>query len=330
MAIISNPEDALILWAESPDEARVFLRKCSSNNFSFPITKIYVAKMSGKSRVNNYTGGQYYTTSNDIHVDAFERTITAPESIINMVQWCTCDIMLSKGDTPVAVLEDTTHIVRMNLFQRIPRIAKAANLGVPSIVLQGTQGIDLSRRGDRWALYRYLKVFQSMASRHPSVPPLPFYYLPEVEDEKRVQNQALTYLSSIINNDDKQVSLIQKNVITQVTKILKNGIIDEEVLVPSIPSIQNDTDKVTVKIGANPDKPSWRTKGSGQMDPYLGMIVAAKYDFCYDENGKQIKPLIVEFTKIPEDFFFFKDREKSKSLYKRLAFELADQVIFCG
>ena len=325
-----KPHKPLILWAESPDEARGFLKKCEESMISLPIELIYVAKMSGKSRANNYIVGQYYVTSNDEHVDAYESVITAPSSIVELVQWCTCDIMLSKGEIPLAVLEDTTHIVRMNLFQRIPRIAKAAILGVPSIVLQGTQGINLSMRGDRWALYRYLQVFHSLSTQYPDFPPLPFYYLPEAKDAEIAQLSALNYLKNIFENNQKELQLTQEKVLSDLRNVIKNGLNNKVEIAPQIPSIQVKDEEVIVKIGANPDKASWKTKGSGQMDPYLGMIVAAKYNYCFDAQGTKVKPLIVEFTNLPPDFFFFKDWQKSNSLYKRLVFELADKVIFCG
>jgi hypothetical protein len=65
------------------------------------------------------------------------------------------------------------------------------------------------------------------------------------------------------------------------------------------------------------------------MDPYVGLIAAAKYIYCYNEKGQQVKDLVVEFTYLPKDFWFFRDR-KTTALYKRLPFEFADQVRFLG
>src|SRR5207253_648504 len=89
-------------------------------------------------------------------------------------------------------------------------------------------------------------------------------------------------------------------------------------------------DDVVVRIGANPNVKSWREKGSGQMDPYVGMILAAKYMYCYDGHGTQIRNLRVDFTKLPPGFWFFKDGARATALYKRLPFEFANEVRFLG
>ncbi len=173
-----DPDDqSLVLWAESPAEARNFLSRAAASGISLPIDKIFVAKRSPETRTNTYIGGSYHPATNDEAVNVYEQVVSAPSAITDLVQWCTCDIMLSYGSTPSVVLEDTTHIVRMNLYQRIPRLARAANLGVPSLVLQGTRGLNLQLRGDRWALYRYLQAFEAMARIYPQHSPhQPLFY----------------------------------------------------------------------------------------------------------------------------------------------------------
>ncbi|MEY2777127.1 MAG: hypothetical protein RLY30_1225, partial [Pseudomonadota bacterium] len=97
----------LTLWAESPEEARVFLARCRRQGFSHRFSEIFVAKRSPKNRSNEYVEGQYFCTSNDDHVTVYEDVILAPQSIIALVQWCTCDVMISDGASPIAVIEDT-------------------------------------------------------------------------------------------------------------------------------------------------------------------------------------------------------------------------------
>ncbi|HDN2671899.1 TPA: hypothetical protein ACGQVR_001475, partial [Klebsiella michiganensis] len=116
----------LTIWAESPEEARNFIRNIYSKVNLPIISGIRVAKKNPSSRGNNYVAGSYYIATNDEHVDVTNELIQAPQAIVELVQWCTCDIMISVGDHPVCVIEDTTHIVRMNVFQRVPRIIKAA------------------------------------------------------------------------------------------------------------------------------------------------------------------------------------------------------------
>lgn len=94
----SMAEDELILWAESPEEARNFLNRVASSDAQIHVAQIFVAKRSPKSRSNLYRGGEYYRTTNDSAVDVYEELVEAPQSIRGLVQWCTCDIMLSRGD----------------------------------------------------------------------------------------------------------------------------------------------------------------------------------------------------------------------------------------
>lgn len=324
-------ESDLVLWAESPEEARNFLGIWNSSKMHFEISRIFVAKRSGKSRSNSYLHGQYYATTNDRYVDVYEDVvITASPQIIGLVEWCTCDIMLSWGNNPIVAIEITTHIVRMNLYQRIPRLAKAAMNGVPSIALQGTRGLNFEMRGDRWALYRYLKTFIAMEKLYPDTPPLPIYYLPDANEEEKAQQTTLQYINHLLIKDSASIKGLSEKIIQEANETLENGMFGKQEIPPDIPSIEHSGDEVIVHIGAKPDKPSWRTKGSGQMDPYIGMIVAAKYLYCYDSHGNQVKPLIVKFTYLPKGFFFFENWETSNSLYKTLAFKIADKVEFCG
>lgn len=333
---IEDGESPLVLWAESPEEARNFIRRAQRQFKSFSVDRIFVAKRSPRVRGNHYTAGrylrtqtaQYFLTTDDGHVDVYDEAVKAPDAIRDLVQWCTCDVMLSRGPNPIVAVEDTTHIVRMNLYQRVPRMARAAMLGVPGCVLQGTRGLNLELRGDRWALYRYLQAFEAIARLHPKSPTLPIWYLPSPEDEMRAESELIEYIQALISGKSAGVQGITRVVIQRLNEILKDGVDGE--IPPDLPSINfRGLDEVVVKIGAKPDKKSWRDKGSGQMDPYVGLIAAAKYMYCYDIDGRKTKDLVVEFTYLPEGFWFFKDPETT-ALYRRLPIQLADRVRFLG
>ncbi len=318
----------LTLWAESPEEARAFMKYAVSNP-KFPIIeKIYVAKRSPNFRTNSYVGGHYYETTNDAAVDVINSVITAPHAIVDLVQWCTCDVMLSVGELPCVVLEDTTHIVRMNLYQRIPRLARAALLGVPSLILQGTRGLDFSLRGDRWALYRYLQAFNGIAICYPNTPTLPFWYEPDPTLENEAHVFVIEHIIALLTKNNEKVMSDRHRILSIIETTLRNGFRGD--IARDIPSIEHDGDEVVVKVGVKPDKKSWVEKGSGQMDPYVGMILAAKYIYCFDEFGRKVKPLVVEFTYLKSDFWWFSDLATTTSLYKRLPIEFADKVRWCG
>ena len=305
-AVDAADNDSLILWAESPEEARTFLRRAKESCSLERIAKIFVAKRSPNSRSANYIEGQYYPTSNNDGVDVYDSVVIAPYEVTNLVQWCTCDVMLSRGCQPLLVFEDTTHIVRMNLYQRVPRLARAASLGVPGIALQGTRGLDYRLRGDRWALYRFLQFFDAASRMHASAPPLVVHYEPGGTNERQAQDFVFSHINAITANDVELVTRQRTEVLSRIANVLDKGV-DGDVP-PDIPSIIHSGNEVVVRIGAKPDKKSWREKGSGQMDPYIGLIVAAKYIYCYDQEGQKRKPLVVEFTYINEGFWFFKDK----------------------
>jgi hypothetical protein len=255
----------------------------------------------------------------------YQEVVLAPPAITELVQWCTCDAMLSQGQAPLVVVEDTTHIVRMNLYQRFPRVARAASLGVPGLILQGTRGLEFRLRGDRWALFRYLQAFEALARVHGESSTLPFWYLADQEEEQEAY--AFSYLNSLLVSDARAVEQSRAFALDRVRRVLHSGV--EGDFPRDIPCIDHRGDEVVVKVGANPERKSWREKGSGQMDTYVGLILAAKYIYCYDANGDKIKPLVLEFTKLPPGFWFFSDPE-STALYKRLPIEFADEVRFLG
>jgi hypothetical protein len=320
----------LTLWAESPEEARIFLERARRQRFAHKIERIFVAKKSAKNRANNYVAGEYFRTSNDDEVTVFEELIIAPRDIIDLVQWCTCDVMLSRGPKPLLVLEDTTHMVRMNVYQRIPRLFKAAMLGVPALALQGTRGLDFTKRGDCWGLHRYMRAFAAISRTIPQTPVLPFFYVPSdpQNDEAIAEAAAFQYIDCVVRGDIDSATKLRDALLVTIIDIEENGY--QGHVARDIQSIEVTDTQVVVNIGAQPDKKSWKEKGSGQMDPYIGMIAAAKYIYCFDRAGAQVKEMVVRFKYLPQDFWWFRNWEESKSLYKTLAFEIADRVEFLG
>lgn len=325
-AIDNDNGRKLTLWAESPDEARVFMRRVKRAGVNVKVEQIFVAKRSGKARGNAYLRGEYYPATCDEHVDVFDEVVLAPREICELVEWCTCDIMLSWGASPILVFEDTTHLVRMNLYQRFPRLARGSLAGVPAVMLQGTRGIDLALKGDRWALFRYLQAYEAVARVHPASPAFPFWYIPS--DESRVELEALSFVEACVLGDRLKIEADKIKVVAALKNAMRNGV--DGAVAPPLPSIEfSSTTEVIVNVGAQPQRPSWRTKGSGQMDAYLGMILAAKYIYCFDAAGQKTKDLVLRFRYLPPDFWFFANPD-STALYKRLPIEFADRVEFLG
>jgi hypothetical protein len=197
-------------------------------------------------------------------------------------------------------------------------------------MFQGTRGLDLSKRGDVWALHRYLAAFRALSVIHPAAPTLPIWYSPEQpRQELDAERELVAYLRLLIEGQFVDAKQLVDARLDQISQLLALGVGGAPV--PDVPSIDHTSENdVVVKIGAKPDVKSWREKGSGQMDPYLGMIVAAKYLYCFDAAGKQARRLRVDFTNLPPDFWFFKDGVDATALYKRLPMRFPDEVRFLG
>lgn len=324
-----EPDDnSLVLWAESPAEAEHFVKRFDERGYHLPLQYTFVAKRSPTYRHNSYINGVYYRTSGFPNFDVYNDVVLAPKQIIDLVNWCTCDIMLSYGSRPLVVVEDTTHIVRMNLYQRIPRLARAAMLGSPSLMLQGTRGLNFRLRGDRWALHRYLQAFDAIARVYPEAPCLPLTYSPDSADEvENAEKFIIEHVEAALHDNSAKIAADRDLILSDVRRILTEGVNGQNP--PDINSIDYRGREVIVRIGAKPDRPSWETKGSGQMDPYIGLIAAAKYIYCYNREGIKTKDLVVEFTYLPPNFKFFNNPQPT-ALYKRLPFEIADRVVFLG
>jgi hypothetical protein len=199
--------------------------------------------------------------------------------------------------------------------------------GVPAIAIQGTRGLDFRLRGDRWGMHRFMRAYAAASNKYPEVGVLPFIYVPG-EDEARAETDAFAYINALVSGNTALAAQLRSAKIFEIDQIALHGYLGQ--VAPDIQSIHVGPREVTVRIGALPDKKSWREKGSGQMDPYIGMIAAAKFIYCFDASGAQVKNLVVSFKFLPPDFFWFRNWETSKSLYKTLAFEIGDRVEFLG
>ncbi len=163
----------------------------------------------------------------------------------------------------------------------------------------------------------------------PTSAALPFCYFPsQPGDEAAKERLAFDYLDSLIVGDAAKAQYIRLRAIAELDRVTEEGYLGW--IAPHINSIEVANNHVTVHIGANPEVKSWREKGSGQMDPYIGLIAAAKYIYCFDAAGAQIKSMKVRFSNLPPDFWWFENYQTSRSLYKTLAFEIADEVEFAG
>ena len=131
--------DTVTLWAESVDEADEILKIIESCRHKIKFDEIFVAKRHGRHRTNDYLAGFYYRYHQDIGLrNADVSKSIAPKSIINAVQWTSMDAYITVGEKLVFSAEMTTQLEGNNLFQRLPRAAKAVETGSAVVTLQGS------------------------------------------------------------------------------------------------------------------------------------------------------------------------------------------------
>ena len=122
----------MILWAETEADADQFLELIDGYHI---FNQIFCAK---KGPGSKYLSGKYFVYNLEKKFLSQE-IINAPIKITKLTQWCSPDIIISRNDDPLLVIELTFHtLVYNNVAQRIPRIAKAAQEKIPAIIFQRT------------------------------------------------------------------------------------------------------------------------------------------------------------------------------------------------
>jgi hypothetical protein len=128
----------VIIWAESEAEALEFMGLFEAD-MNFIVSKIYIAKRSsGKRDVGHkYRNGEYFSYDISTRKVSGEPSV-APDSVTEIVQWCSQDIIVTDTQfKPILIIETTYHILTYNnVAQRIPRIVRGSSLGVPSVIFQ--------------------------------------------------------------------------------------------------------------------------------------------------------------------------------------------------
>ncbi len=308
-------DNEVVLWAETAAEADLFLQRMERNGAAFEIDRAFVGKRSVKDRGNRYIGGTFYEYDAESG-GAVESGIIAPKAIVDLVQWCASDVMLSRGAEPLISIEDTTHIAGNNLFQRLPRVARSSFLGVPSVIFQGI-GPKLTGKSRTWALHRFLSAYLKV-NLVGSAPCLTVFYEGEKEAAAR-EDELIRLAGFAVSGDGQKFGRLSDRFLAKMKTIHS----EIQGPVPPIRCIDVTDDEVRVLIGVRPERKSWAQKGSGQMDTYVGLIFAARLLFALQDNGEKTKEVVAFFKNLPPDFWWFAD--SNHSLYNTLPKEFADR-----
>jgi hypothetical protein len=311
--------NGIYLWAETEAEANDFIDNLSADSLAFSLEGIFVGKR-GKLRPvgDSYLQGIFYEY--DLQRRGLtHRRVTASRKLIDIVQWCCPDLIFTRGSKPLLAIETTYHTLTFNnLAQRIPRVVKAAMHGVPGILFQKYDPHTTLYVG--WFAKAFLR-----ATRIFGTPALALLFTDDTFEAKRHQ------LIDIINQAVMDPQEFRKGV-ERILREMKSFPYNESRLINGARGtgrgwLRIERDAVTVLIGAKPGTRSWRTKGTGSMDPYPGLVKMAELLFCYDDRGERIRKHInVHFRFIPRNFWWF--QQNPNELYYRLLKEIADQVTY--
>ena len=344
----------ITLWCESEAEVHDFLILLE-NQQKFIIEKVYIAKRSaGKRDVGHkYLAGQYYIYDID-NSATLDETVSAPDFITSLVQHCSQDIIIASDSKPLLCIETTYHILTYNnVAQRIPRLIRCAQLGVPSIIFQK---VDYSFETE---IIWFVKTFHkaSLIFKTPCIPLIfdekEFVDAKElllklinysVEDEQANFSStcatALKNTEGICNNYDETRLILSKN--NKPRNWLK--VSDNEVLVTlgvrdncaltgksnygcQGSEKQRREFRKSLKFRPKGTKGCvWLSKGTGGMDPYPGLIRMAEILLCYNSEGKRIRKLKVHFSCLPEDFWWFE--KNPNEIYYKLVREFAETLTY--
>lgn len=339
------------IWVENIAELKFFIHEFLRGGQRFNIQGLFVAK-GGIGR--RYLSGKYREYSH-VEEDVLDTRVTAPAEVVDLVQWCCPDIIFTKNGRPIFSLEITFHEPTWNnVAQRLPRLARAAACGVPSIIFHKCSPENPYKS---WVAEQYRKVSQLY-----KVYSLPLFFCDADYEKKKSQ------LVNICNDVVEQTASFpatMKKLLQEVTAIAKafsqdNLEFDSRGLRRRwLPRITNDLvevrisvqqqcgfnvcgrkrcrtassrAKMTRKIRARNRRTEhgcmWLTKGTGGLDPYPGLVKLVDMLCCYTESGKKIKSLLVNFAELPEDFWWFE--KHPNSLYYRLIKEFADEIVYKG
>lgn len=320
------------LWAESVDEADEMLEIIENSQYTIEFEEIYVAKRHGRHRTNDYLAGRYYRYHPGIGLresDVSENV--APAEVIQAVQWTSMDIYITVEEQLVFSAEVTTQLEGNNLFQRLPRAAMACSTGSVVVTLQGSGSTP-----NEMMLQRLFTAHDRLHSSCHAIPEGVDEYRPSVvlfytDEESRVEATDLyvSLIAACVNRQEGAISSILEQCISRMAPYIISHpfpTYNDADSKAGIRCFDVNEENVTINIKANPNVKSWRDKGTGNMDPYPGLIYAAALLHAYDGDGNKIRNVIANFERLPRGFWWL--QETNGSLYRILPSLFCDEWIF--
>jgi hypothetical protein len=311
------------LWAESVDEADELLAMIGGTQYNIDFEDIFVAKRHGQHRTNDYLAGKYYKYYPEIGLrDSDVSEQVAPNELIRAVQWTSMDVYITEGEKLIFSAEVTTQLEGNNIFQRLPRAAMACSTGSVVVTLQSSGSKPSEMMFQRlYSAHDRINsschaITTDVEECHPSV----VLYYDDEESQAVAIDLYVSLIAACVNNQKGAIATI----LGQCQERMRPYILPHPFPVSasetngkaSVKCFEVDKSKVKINMNVNPDKKSWRDKGTGQMDPYVGLIYAAALLHAYDENGNKVRDVVANFRRLPPSFWWL--LPKNGSLYRVL------------
>jgi hypothetical protein len=330
-----NKQLPLTLWFDSAKEGKDFASLLEINRKHFDSRGVdlgAILRSSAKyvKHKSDYRKGIYWPLVDIQRMITTEDKVKAPNSITKLSQWQHHDFIIAKEYDPLLAVEVTEHILTWNnVAQRLPRLSLSASYNVPTIILQkiGAASKDKYKGWFLQSLCRCTEIFKC--------PCLALLF----DDESREQSERLLsdisckIVDYVCFKDEKSFDefrdLILK--IGEENAHMAKSLYDVHPLT-SCRWLSLNSKEVRVKIGVRPEDSMWKTKGTGGLDPYPGLVLMADLLLCRTgpKKSNRSRRLIVEFRYIKEDFWWFK--RFPEELYLQLLIDeekrIADEVVF--
>lgn len=322
-----STDSTVRLYTDSESDVEEFFQ-LFGEFLNFSIDRAYYSKSN-----QEYIDGIFYSYDMSRKASTGEE-INAPDSVTSLVQWTMPDIILTRDGDPIISVEITHQQIRgINVAQRIPRQIKAAREGVPNFLFQKI-GDDTEPHQVTWMCKTFTK-----ATKIYNTPSLPVFFkdpddttsvsVPHRNERRKVIAQMLNRAASKRNESPFTVLPdIWSEVLSYADQFDRDTITHTLHQSPRKRKwIRIYDDELLYINNSSKDAKSFENKGSGNWDPYPGLVKMIDILFCMNERGEKKRKLITYLRNIPKDFWWFEERS---SIYYDLIELFSDEIYFAN
>ena len=306
-----NSSKKIQFWFDSVKEAQDFKYlisdlKLVSKKQKEDMECILAESLQFSKHKTKYRKGFYWKIEDIDKMTTLDQIVNSSEQIPKLVGWQHQDFIISANGLPKLTVEATEHeITWNNVAQRIPRLIQSVNCGIPSIIFQ-----KIGERSTEKNLGWFLQTLVN-ASKIYGIPCIAILFdnNSRRNAEKKLSKIMVSLLDFLWNNNKKSLEEFEKllkEIQNENEKFAKKWYDPKKLLDAKWLEITDY--EVKVVPGVRPDASMWKTKGTGGLDPYPGLVAMADFLFCRTGPNKtdRKKSLTVKFRNIKKDFWWFK------------------------